>query len=97
MRCSPVPFACHGAGPSSEKRRRMLNSADAERPSAEREPEMCDDEVEGRELEQRVEADVALDAEAVEAEEELGARAELDGVGRDGEVGVDADARASRS
>ena len=45
-----------------------------------------DDEHERRELEQRVEADVALDAEPAEPEEQVGLRAELRRVARDGEV-----------
>ena len=50
-------------------------------------------EVEGRELEQDVEADLPADVRRVDAEEEVGVGAELDGVRRDREVGLDLDLR----
>ena len=90
----PWPLTCHGVGPSSEPRMLDREQPDAEDLHRERRRDL-DDEEERRELEQRVEGEVALDVQDVEAEEHLDARAELHRVGGDREVALDA--RCARS
>ena len=85
---------CHGVGPSSEPRRWTPHTP-TPNTLTEKPVEISTIEVERREAQQRVEAEVALDAERVEAEERLRRGADLHGVGRDREVGLDANPRVA--